>query len=487
MNFLRNILWRVIFGKYDATEWSSQRSWRSAPLQDAKMDLNYSSREMLQAKSRDWERNSPIYAKLADTWEQYTVGIGIQFSAASSDPVWNALADETWEKWKSVADVQGRFGFDNLQGIISRRLFVDGECFVLLTRDNLFPRIQLLEAHRCKTPDNRKQEEGKTICDGVRIDPNSGRVLGYWFQRPDKSFHPEEEANIVHIFEPERPAQYRGVPYCTSSLNVLHDREDLRTLEMRAAKDAADLSTVVYSQSGEMPQGMVSMVQKFRNVSQPAGTASSVTEQRRDYYQAAAGGRTLVAFQNDKIEQHVPERPGGNTREYWRLLDADICAPSGIPLCLVYPDSMQGTVYRGALELAAAHFRCKTQVLATYFRRIRNYVIEAESKLDRKLAKKPEDWRRTSNGSVRSPSVDIGRNSTAILQELAAGTRSFSSIAAELGLDGNRILAEKAEEAEYIRKLAADHNIDPSEISVITINKPNRSPEAVEEMEATAE
>lgn len=473
MKWLRKLL-AGLFAQYDATQWSSSRSWRSTPLTDARLDLTKATREVLQAKSRDWERNSPLYTKLADTWEQYTVGTGIQFASASSDPVWNIAADQTWELWKSVADLQSRFGFDNLQGIVSRSLFVDGECFILLTRSGQFPRIQLIEAHRCKTPPRRHDREGKTICDGVQIDP-TGRPVGYWFAQDDETFRFVEAENIIHVFEPGRPGQYRGIPYCTAALNILHDREDLRVLEMRAAKDAADLSTVVYSQSGELPPGLSSMAQKFKNVTTAAGTDSSASQARRDYYMNAVGGRTLVAQSSDKIEQHVPERPGANTREYWRLLDADVCAAAGIPIALVYPDSMQGTVYRGALDAAAAHFRSKTAVLAGYFRRVRNYVIEVESKLDRKIAKLPEDWRKTSNGTVRAPNVDIGRNSQAMLAELSAGTRSFTSVAAELGLDGKQILTEKANEAAFIRQLAQDRGLDPSEISNITIIQPSRN------------
>ena len=473
MNIFQRILYAAFFNRFDATEWSQFRSWRPTPLQDNRLDLTKASREKLQAKSRDWERNSPLYTKLADLWEQYTVGVGIQLSAASSDVVWNIAADAVYDRWKGVADLQSRFGFDNLQGIISRCLFVDGECFVLLTREGAYPRIMLIEAHRCKTPPGMESEEGKSVVDGVKIDGN-GRPIGYYIHDGEK-FEPQDAANMVHIFEPGRPGQYRGVPYCTAALNVLHDLEDLRALEMRASKDAAELSTIVKTASGEMPPALVSMAQKFAGTATASGTAGSVIDAKRAFYQSTAGGRTIVAHTGDEITQHVPERPGANTREYWRLLAADVCAAAGVPLALVYPDSMQGTVYRGALDSAAAHFRGKTAVLATYFRRIRNYAIEFESKFNREIAKLPADWRNTSNGTVRGPNVDIGRNSQAMLAELSAGTRTFGSVAAELGADGKKLLTEKADEAAFIRQLAQDRGIDPSEISNIVLEQPTRA------------
>lgn len=483
MNLWERIKVALFWNRYDAATFSTSRSYRSTPLQDSRLDLSKASRELLQARSRDFERNSPLYTKLADTWEQYTVGTGIQFASASSDKVWNIAADEVMSRWNEIADLQSRFGFDNLQGIISRCVFVDGECFVLLTREGAYPRIQLIEAHRCKTPPSLEKEEGKTVIDGIKIDSN-GRPVGYYFLNGD-TFSLIDAANVVHVFEPGRPGQYRGIPYCTAALNVLHDLEDLRLLEMKASKDAAEISTVVKTANGEMPSGLVSMAQKFSSASTAAQTSGSVTDARRDYYQNATGGRTVVAYTGDEINQHVPERPGANTREYWRLLAADVCAAAGIPLALVFPDSMQGTVYRGALDAAAAHFRGKTQVLATYFKRIRNYVIQVESGYNREIAKLPSDWRKVSNGTVRAPNVDIGRNSTAMLQELAAGTRTFTSVASELGLDGKELLTQKADEAQFIRQLAQDRGIDPSEISSITIDKPQRATEPAQTEDLT--
>jgi hypothetical protein len=471
-----NVLQRIlasVFAGYDATRFSTFRSIRSTPLQDNRLDLTKATRERLQAYSRDWERNSPLYTKLADTWEQYTVGTGIQLTSASSDPIWNLSADAAWNRVKGSLDLQSRFGFDNLQGIISRAVFVDGEIFVLLTREGPYARIQLIESHRCQTPREYVDQEGKTVIDGVKIDAN-GRPIGYWFSNGDK-FTLQDAANVIHVFEPGRPGQYRGIPYCTAALNVLHDLEDLRLLEMRAAKDAGELSTIIKTATGEMPSSLASMAQRFGSVSTASGTNASTAETRREDYQKATGGRVMLLHTGDEATQHVPERPGANTRAYWRLLAEDVCAAAGVPLALVYPDSMQGTVYRGSLDAAAAHFRGKTAVMATYFRRIRNYVIQVEAQFDRTIAKLPVDWRSTSNGTVRAPNVDIGRNSSAMLAELSAGTRTFTSVASELGLDGKQLLTEKADEAAFIRKLAQERQLDPSEISNIVVEQPTRA------------
>lgn len=444
----------LFWNKFDATDWSQFRSWRSTPLQDARLDLTKASREVLQAKSRDWERNSPLYRKLANTWEQYTVGTGIRLPSASSNPEWNIVADQVMEEWEPIADLENRFGWFNDQGIISRARFVDGEHFIVLTNEGPYPRIQLVEGHRCATPPDRKSEEGKTIIDGVKVN-EFGRAVGYWFLAGDK-FKLVDASLVIHVFNPERAGLPRGIPECTSALNVLHDLDDLRTLEMRAAKDAAELSTIYKTATGEMPSTLVSMAQMFQNTNTAAGSSSSVTDARREFYKNATGGRNVVLFQGDDAIQHVPERPGANTREYWRLLAGEVCAAAGIPLALVYPDSMQGTVYRGALDAAAAAFRNETTVLAGYFTRVRNYVIQNEARFNKDLNPLPPDWRKVTFGTVRSPNVDIGRNSQARIAELAAGLTDWNLIAAELGLDGKQILKSKADMLVYIQQLCAE-------------------------------
>jgi capsid protein len=436
---------------------SGARSYRPLGLNDARLDISKAAREVLQARSRDFELDVPLYSKIADVWEQYTVGTGIRFSSDSGEENWDAAADLIMDRWNGVADIQGRFSFDFLQGIISRKLFIDGEVFVLLTREGPYPRIQLIEAHRCKTPEELSSYEGKRIFDGVETDPN-GRPTFYHFSNGKndagkETFTRQDAANVVHIFEPHRPDQYRGLPYCTAALNVLHDLYDLHILEMKAAKDAADISTVAYTQNGEMPQGLSSMASKFGGAQSATKTAPASTEQRREYYQSATGGRVVVAMSNDKIEQHIPERPGQNTREYWRLLAGQVCDVAGTPLALVNPDSMQGTVYRGAMDAAAAFFRCKTSVLAGYFRRIRNYVIQVESGYNRALQPMPANWRNISAGTVRAPNVDIGRNSSAAINELMNNARTYRDWFAENGQDWKKQFAQISAERKEMERL----------------------------------
>jgi hypothetical protein len=480
--------WDVAFNCYEAARYSMERSYLRGALQEVRMDITKNTREELQRKSRYFEKNSSLYNKLADLWEQYVTGTGLQFYATTTTPGWNAISDRAWEQWKPFADISSRFGFDNLQGIAVRSLFVDGEVFVLLTRDaaNNRPRIQLIEAHRCKTPDDMLKQEGVTIVDGIEVD-SSGRPIAYWFAFGEKEMRRFDAFAIVHIFEPARPGQMRGIPYISSAINILHDLDDLQILEMRHKKVVSENSLNVFTATGDLPPGMNAATGRFRDVAGATASGATTTEKRLEYYKSAYGGRVNVAMHGDKIEEQTSDRPNVATRDYWRMLEEKVCCAAGVPLVIALPDSMQGTVYRGSLDAANAFFRCKTSVLATYFKRIREYVLNMEGSFFPPLGNRPFDWQSCDYLPPAAVNTDIGYNSAANINELTAGLKSWDDILLPQGRKAEPVLRRKAELQLYIKRLAATLSnnaegieISPEEIaSLDIIHPPEVMPEPV--------
>jgi capsid protein len=475
MNWIRNkwldlVVW--VINRYDGAVFSTDRTWRSNPVQSAREDITRATRETLQGKARDFERNSDLFNKLADLWEQYTVGTGLQFYATTTNPVWNTLADATWERWKPFADISSLFGFDNLQGVIARSWFVDGEVFVILTRgDGGRPRIQILEGHLCKTPESLKEQEGKTIVDGIQVDKN-GRPVKYWFEIDKEKPVAFPAFSVVHIFEPSRPGQMRGIPYVTCSANTLEDLADLQKLEMGAAKLAAEIGNVETNASGEL-DALAARRQRL-NITSQNSTGQNITRSTDQFYSVSLGTRNIALKTGDSIKNFQVERPSIATREFWRKLEEKVCAGCGIPLVLVYPDSMQGTVYRGSVDSAAAFFRCKCAVLAGHFKRIREYVLNAEGAFFQDLGNRPNDWQSVDYLPPAAPNTDIGYNSQAAIAELEAGLKSWDDILLPQGRRAEPILRRKAILASLVHKLATEFKLDPSEISTTIIDRPER-------------
>lgn len=466
---------RVFNVREAARTWTPERSRLRAYLQSARKDWSAADRETIQAKCRFFVENTGIGQRLVSVFETYTAGSGLQIIPASSDPEWNAAAKEVWDTWCAVCDLNTRQPFSCIQGLWAREWFESGEifCFLTYSPDSKRPRIQNFGAHLCKSPDDRRQDAN--IFDGIQFD-EKGRPTGYFLGTEDNQGTivlpkiPKPAEYVIHIFEPERCGQVRGAPFLAGVLNETHDMDDLRGLEMKAAKDEAKTVNIVKTRNREVPNSEKLRLQKFsQSVVLSNGIAS--TETRAMAVTDAVGGETVALYPDEEMERKPGVRPSKSTMDYWRELKEEICIGADIPYVLIYPDSMQGTVYRGSLDMAAATFRARSAVIAGASRRTYEYVMEWEirnanltnSKL--KGLKTPPDWKRVTISAPRAPNVDVGRNANAEIASLAAGTTNYDLIYGPLGLDWRVELRKKAEQVRFIQDLAAEYGLKPEQIA----------------------
>ena len=446
--------------RFEGARQSTSRSTIHGSVQSAQFDIDPYSRYELVRRSRYFERNNAFVNRIADLFEQYTVGQGLAFFPASSDTRWNAAALQYWRDWQRFADLSSRLSFGSLQGIIARALFVDGEIFVILTRGETGnPRIQLVESHRVKNA-----PEAKNAIDGVEID-DRGRPVAYWIATEDgkrkETFTRVEAQNVVHIYEPGRAAQYRGLPALYPVMNDLHDLDDLQIFEMRAAKAASQVQNVIKTANGEVTDD---------DIIRGTATGSDNVE-RADYYKDVFDGEVKVLKHGDEFSQFQVERPSAATSGYWDYLTGKVCAGIGIPKEIVLPSSMQGTSMRSVLDIANAFFRSRSAVIADHLRRIYEYVIEVGIRTEPFLQPAPPDWYRSTFRAPRSINVDVGRNSAAAVAEFKCGMRTLQSIYAETGDDWREQLRQKAAEIAYANELAQEFNVDRAEIMTLDPNE----------------
>ena len=463
---LRN-WFRSVFARYEgATTWSSSRSWIPGAVTDARIDISVATRTELVRKSRYFEKNNAFVNRLADLFEQFTVGPqGMPMIPASSDPEWNSRAQQAWDTWCHFPDMTSLQTFATLQGLIARAAFVDGEVFILKTRgDSGRPRIQVIEAHRICTPPDLRSEEGKSIIDGIKVN-NVGRPVGYYVSEgtgTDMTFRLLPAESVIHHFEPGRAGQYRGIPLVSAVLNDINDLDDLQMLEMRAAKDAAEVSNVITSETGEMTTD--GLLRSRFQVSNTDGQGNSVTQDTTEFVRNTIGGRTVALKRGEKLEQFRSERPSVASQQYWDYLTSKICAGVGISKMLVLPYSLQGTAVRAELDIANTFFRSRSAVLADTFKRIYAYVMGWSVANEAGLRDKPGDWWKVTTRPPRAVNVDVGRNSSALIGELDAGVRTYEDVYAEVGQDWKQAFRQRAVERTFVKQLAAEFGLEPDEI-----------------------
>jgi capsid protein len=452
---------------------STRRSTLRSFVRDARFDADQATRTELIRKARYFEKNNAIVNRLADLWEIYTAGSnGLAVVPASSDEVWNLAAADWWNnEFCTMPFIDTRETFACGLAKAARNWFIDGEYFWILTNspDSGRPRLRGLQSHRVTFGDSFDGSvDTSGMVDGVRIDTKTGRILTYYVADGwdgGKAF-PIPEQRVIHLTEPSYPGQLRGITYLHAVMNDIHDLDDLQLLSMDCAKQQAKVSRYIKTQAGEFD------AEDLLNASETVTNADGTTFDRKAYYEENLGGEEKALLPGDDVLDLSPDRPNIAEREHWTYLVSKICIGAGMPMQLVLPYSIQGTMGRADLAVAAEFFRARHSVLANSVRRVYEWAITWATKNVRALGDPPIDtFKRVNIRPPKSPDVDVGRNSSAMLNELEAGATTFEAIYGALGEDWRRELRQRAQEAKYLQELAVELGIDVATISKFALNR----------------
>ena len=221
--------------------------------------------ETLVRRARDLCRNNAYARAACDAFAANVVGAGIKPSSLLRSRPQREEIQRAWLEWTDAADADGLTDFYGLQALAARALFEAGECFIRIRErrpgDGLDVPIQLqmLEAEMCPWELNRQEPTGTAIRCGIEVNA-IGRRVAYWFHRrhPGDStefiqssagdFYVRVPANqVIHLYNPLRPGQLRGVPWLTPSmipLKILGDYDDAELERKRQAALIAGFITV---------------------------------------------------------------------------------------------------------------------------------------------------------------------------------------------------------------------------------------------------
>ncbi len=482
MNALTKI-WATLKGfvkaRYEAASQSywGQRSWIQHTVQDARYDADASTRLELVRRHRYWVANSPLIQRIRSLFVQFSVGIeGLQCNPNSQNEDWNVTRAANYEDWSRSPELGSRLSMAQLHIQWAGALFDDGAVFILKTRDSFNkPKIQTIEAHRVATPSNKREQEGKTIFDGVEVD-KYGKPTAYYVRDAFdlESFARVPADSLIHIYKARRPGMLREVPEGFSAMNTLHDMDDLHLLEMKAAKSASDVTNVIKTANGEFDS---SAMRKARmNIGTQDANGNAATKSDPQYYQNTLGGRTVVLKTGEDMAQFQSNRPSVVMREYWDYLTGLICCGYNVPKLLVLPYSLQGTVTRADLDVCTNAFRLNFELVAAAVREIYEWHTEWAVKFDRSMdGETPADYLQSTIRPPRAPNVDIGYTAKALQIELQLGVKTVQDVFAERQQDWRSQLRQIAETVAYRNELAKEFGIKPEDISQI-FDQPKAAP-----------
>ena len=202
---------------------------------------------LLRTRSRDAYRNNAIARAAIDRLVADIIGAGVSPKPTQADENTRLTIINTWESWSSVCDADGQTDFYGLQTMALRAMLMSGEVLALLLPDDAggIPlKVRLIESDYLPFK-NGRLSNGHVIVDGIELD-SRGRRVAYWLH-PNHPGDPDAAGNdpvriladhVLHVFEPTRPGQLRGIPALAPVLVRLKDLDEFDDAQLIRQKIA---------------------------------------------------------------------------------------------------------------------------------------------------------------------------------------------------------------------------------------------------------
>lgn len=314
---------------------SSKRSMRGwftsggSANADTLLDLDAS-----RSGSRDLYMNTPIATAILRRLSTNVVGSGLNFQSRL-DPeslgITSAQAilkekeiEREWKLWSTSkdCDITRTSNFNQLQYLAFLSAKMSGDVFVLLPhkkiKNNPYSlRIQLIEGDQVSNPDYQDDPTNERLQGGIQTDVH-GAPEKIWVRTTHPggidleskwipiSIYGKESGrkNILHIFDKERPGQYRGMPFLAPVLDKLKMLTRLSEAELMASLVTAFFTVFIKTDSGTdllsdsiLPGDRVTENDDDADQKYELGNGSMVSLNERESIDIADPNRPNAAFE----------------------------------------------------------------------------------------------------------------------------------------------------------------------------------------------
>lgn len=368
----------------------------------------------------------------------------------------------------SVNSDAGRMhDFFTIQSLIQLSWIMNGDAFVVPRRKkrkgvNIELCLQLIEADRVMNPNSGGNQN---IKGGVEFD-EKGELKKYYIanKHPGDSysdvkgypvFNSLGRRNILHIFEPERIGQRRGVPILASLLYPIKQLGRYKNAEIQAAVINAMIGLIIESEDADdLDFGNGFGTKKDKNGNpDPRGKNIDLDH-----------GTMVVGKKGEKIKEFNTTRPNKNFKDFVEAIYEEIGAQLEIPR-EVLMSSFKASYSASKASLEEAHQRfivCRKLLERTLCQPVyEEFVLELIKNGEIECPRFFEDetaryafTRCIWVGSSKT-SLDPLKEANANMKELANYTTTRGIIAAQYGWDIDDIIEERIEEERLIAEVEA--------------------------------
>lgn len=332
------------------------RMYRSASV--GPNAITISGQGTILARARAADRNDPWAGTAVDKLVSNEIGTGIQAKAKNGTPEFKAIVKKKWDRWCKVSDADGLLTFNGQQALLDRGARVAGEIFIRMRQrrpqDGLeVPlQLQLIEAEQCPANYYASASNGNQIRAGVEFNSISQRVA-YWMYPhhpgdvPVTNFAdmmlrriPAEQ--VIHVFQPLRPGQIRGLPQLTSVLVRMLNLDSLDDAVLERQK-VANLLSMIFTKTAAPDVDPLADAKNGETAAD--GTPLATLEP----------GSSIEAPEGYDVKFSSPPDAGPNYPPYIRTQLMAIAARAGVPYEVLTGD-LRGISDR-ALRLILNEFR----------------------------------------------------------------------------------------------------------------------------------
>lgn len=249
---------------YDAASYGPRTQNWPRVYTDADATLRAASRE-LRTHARDLLRNNGHAQRGQRVVAGSVVGSGIIPKPAGANEAANKVAADLWKAWarKPICESDSRLSFDAMLYQMMSAFYSDGDVFLRRRPRRLSDglpvplQIQVLEADFLNTGHTQLANDQRgPIIQGIEFDLR-GRRTAYWMwkEHPGSGRNVGEEtrvpaSEIIHLYEPGRPGQTRGVSLLGAAIVDMKDLGEFETAELMRQKVAACFAAFVTDTDG---------------------------------------------------------------------------------------------------------------------------------------------------------------------------------------------------------------------------------------------
>jgi lambda family phage portal protein len=347
--------------------------------------------------SRDFVRNDPIVGQGLRRLVHNVLRDGFKADPQTESTELNAYLSGKWRAWSEDperCDIAREHNFHALEKFVLEQTIADGDIIPLLTREGA---IQLVEAHRCRTPSSTK----RNVIHGVLLDDNRVRQE-YWLTKEDVdpmravklvsevTPYPTRNADghrvVLHCYRPDRVSQTRGISACAPMADLIGMHDDIQFAQLVKQQVA---SCFAFIRERDLQFSLP-------GADQPLGSQSSETlsDGTTRTIEGIAPGMQITGMPGERFTTFSPNIPNPEFFPHAMMILTFIAINLNLPVAvlLLDPTKTNFSGWRGAIDQARMSFQDMQQWLIGCFHtpvyrwKVRQWLEGGDAELRRAVA-----------------------------------------------------------------------------------------------------